>query len=322
MGTTNNNRAHNLDTSADNPSAAEDYGRERISAKTLVSLKRRSDAKGLMQLAGHLLWLAMTGSVVWSLRDSTLLWPAMFIHGIGVVYLFAALHESIHRTPFSSRWLNDVVARSAGFVVCLGAEAFRSFHFAHHRYTQLQDQDPELDVKDVHTLGGYLFYMSGVSYWLRAGQGLLYAAFGRVEAPYISIGVKPQVVNEARVMLCLYALVALTISLGYSAPLFLWILPMVLAQPVWRGWLLTEHTGCSNDNNIYANTRTTRSNALVRFLLWQMPNHTAHHAYPGIPFHALNRTTELLDDAVVVRENSYLGFHAKWLRRTIAGRSL
>lgn len=319
MNTDNIDRTHHLDIRADNPSEQEDYGRARLSPQALTALKRRSNAKGLAQLAGHSAWLALTGSVVWSVRDSALIWAAMFVHGIGVVFLFAALHESVHRTPFASRWLNDAVAAVSGFVVGLGAEAFRSFHFAHHRYTQLPGQDPELEVKNTNTLRGYLYYMSGVSYWLRAAQGLVKAAMGRVEAPYISERVAPMVIREARLMLCAYALVLLAIILGYTAPLVLWIVPMILAQPMWRGWLLAEHSGCTNDGDIYSNTRTTRSNALVRFLLWQMPNHTAHHAYPGIPFHALDRATALLGDAITVRERSYLAFHAKWMRRALLG---
>ena len=28
-------------------------------------------------------------------------------------------------------------------------------------------------------------------------------------------------------------------------------------------------------------------NAIVRFLAWNMPYHTEHHAFPSVPFHAL-----------------------------------
>ena len=37
------------------------------------------------------------------------------------------------------------------------------------------------------------------------------------------------------------------------------------------------------------NSRTTYTNALVRFLAWNMPFHAEHHAWPSIPFHALPR---------------------------------
>jgi fatty acid desaturase len=307
-----------IDVKADNPSEREDYGRERIDKETLASLKSRSDALGLLQFFSHLGWIAVTGTVVWMVRDTLALWPAMLLHGIGIVFLFAGLHETVHRTPFASRWLNDVVARFCGTTVGLGAEFFRSFHFAHHRYTQLPGQDPEIDVKNTNTLGGYLYYMSGISYWIRAGAGLMNTALGKVDAPFIAPRMRPAVIREARWMVAFYALVAGVIVAGYTAPLLLWIIPMVLAQPMWRGWLMTEHTGCTNNTDIYANTRTTDTNPIMQFLLWQMPNHTAHHAYPGIPFHALGQTTRLLGDAVVVRERSYLAFHARWLKQILS----
>ena len=36
-----------------------------------------------------------------------------------------------------------------------------------------------------------------------------------------------------------------------------------------------------------ANSRTTSSNAVVRFFAWNMPYHAEHHAFPSVPFHAL-----------------------------------
>ena len=35
------------------------------------------------------------------------------------------------------------------------------------------------------------------------------------------------------------------------------------------------------------NTRSTRTNALMRWMCWNMQYHTAHHAFPGVPCYAL-----------------------------------
>ena len=48
-----------------------------------------------------------------------------------------------------------------------------------------------------------------------------------------------------------------------------------------------EHTGMPHEDDILINTRTVRTNALMRWLLWNMPYHTAHHSYPIVPFHHL-----------------------------------
>src|SRR5262245_17521894 len=102
----------------------------------LVRLAARSDAKGLVQLACHLAALVATGTLVWSMRGTLWLFPAMVGHGILLVSLFAPLHESIHWTAFRRRRLNDVVAWTCGAPLILPPEFFRAFHFAHHRHTQ------------------------------------------------------------------------------------------------------------------------------------------------------------------------------------------
>ena len=66
-----------------------------------------------------------------------------------------------------------------------------------------------------------------------------------------------------------------------------WALPLAVGQPFLRAFTLAEHTGCSNDGDRYANTRTTLTNPLIRFLMWEMPFHAEHHRHPAVPFHAL-----------------------------------
>ena len=128
-------------------------------------LMQRSNAKGLLQLAGHSAVLATTALMVSATRDTCWLVPALLLHGVALVFLFAALHESIHRTAFASRRLNNVVAWVCGALLVLPPRYFRAYHMAHHRFTQQPDRDPELAVPKPATLGAYLWYVSGLPYW-------------------------------------------------------------------------------------------------------------------------------------------------------------
>ena len=58
-------------------------------------------------------------------------------------------------------------------------------------------------------------------------------------------------------------------------------------MPFLRLYLLCEHTLCPNSDDGFANTRTTLSNPLVRFLMWNLPYHAEHHLFPNIAFHNL-----------------------------------
>ncbi|MCE3249470.1 MAG: rhizopine catabolism protein, partial [Geminicoccaceae bacterium] len=84
--------------------------------RALLGLAARSDRRGLAQLALHLVALLATGTALALARGSPWLAPALLLHGLVLVFLFAPLHETIHRTAFRSRRLNDAVARAAGAI--------------------------------------------------------------------------------------------------------------------------------------------------------------------------------------------------------------
>jgi fatty acid desaturase len=81
-----------------------------------------------------------------------------------------------------------------------------------------------------------------------------------------------------------------------------------------RPYLLAEHTGCARSPNMLDNTRTTYTNAFVRFFAWNMPYHVEHHAYPAVPFHALPRLNTLLRDHITHTGRGYRGSTAAVLR--------
>jgi fatty acid desaturase len=83
----------------------------------MTTIAARSDARGLRQLALHLCALAATGICLNLALGSLWSAPALVLHGVVLVFLFAAEHESIHRTAFRSRWLNDVVASLCGLAI-------------------------------------------------------------------------------------------------------------------------------------------------------------------------------------------------------------
>ncbi|MEO1613431.1 MAG: fatty acid desaturase, partial [Pseudomonadota bacterium] len=57
--------------------------------------------------------------------------------------------------------------------------------------------------------------------------------------------------------------------------------------PALRFYLLAEHGRCPMAADMFANTRTTLTNVVVRTLAWNMPYHTEHHVFPAVPFHKL-----------------------------------
>ena len=269
-----------------------------IGKEELKELSRRGDAPGMLQLAAHLSILAATAAAIATGAGTVLIWPAMLAHGIVLVFLFAPLHETIHRTAFRSRWINDTVAFVVGVVLVLPREYFRAFHFAHHRFTQDPASDPELASPKPANVGQLLRHVSGLPYWIAGLRGLVARARGQLPEPfYATERIRRAVILESRAVLAIYLAAALlSVAAGSTLLLWYWIIPVLLGQPFLRLYLLAEHSGCPRSADMLENSRTTYTNELIRFLAWNMPFHAEHHAWPSIPFHALPQANALIRD--------------------------
>lgn len=277
-----------------------------LSPSELARLTRRSDAKGLARLAAHLAVLALTGTLVTLTQGSAWMAGALWLHGVVLVFLFAPLHETIHYTAFASRWINRRVADVVGLLLLLPSRYFRAFHLTHHQFTQDPERDPELSSPKPRTPGELLLAVSGLPLWRERIATLLRHSRGRVDEPYIQPAQRRRITWEARVHLVLYlGAAAASLALASDVLLWYWIVPALIAQPMLRMFLLAEHTGCPLVPDMLRNSRTTHTNALVRFLAWNMPYHSEHHAYAAVPFHALPALHERLKDRIAVQSPGY-----------------
>lgn len=293
------------------------YAHRGVDRARLADLNQRVDARGLRHLAGHAAMLLATGTFLHLAIGSWWIAPATVLHGVVLVAVFAPLHETIHRTAFKSRWLNDAVGWLCGLLLVLPPEYFRFFHFAHHRHTQDPLNDPELASGKPGTFAQWLIHVSGWNYWRAQVAGLFTHAFGRTPEPFLMASrAAARVVAEARIVLIVYALIAAAaMATGSWAPLTFWVLPALAGQPFLRFYLLAEHTLCPLVPDMLANSRTTRTNAIVRFLAWNMPYHTEHHAFPSVPFHALPSLHGDLRSDLKVVAAGYIAVNREVFRR-------
>lgn len=279
--------------------------RAKIDPAELKALQQRSDAKGLIQLAGHLAVILGSGiafGFAWHAGNWWLALPLLLLYGFALVTMFAGMHESVHRTAYKSSWLNDGVGWVAGLLSFYNSTFYRFYHGWHHRFTQIPGKDPELADNKPHSFLGYLVELSAVGWWW--GKLATYAriAFGRIgDYPYIPEKSHSEVIRSVRLQIAVYAaVIAVSIIAGQPWFLLFWLLPVAVGQPFLRAIVLSEHTGCSEDSNPLTNTRTTYTFPFVRFLMWQMPYHAEHHHYPALPFHALERMHAMLKPQLAV----------------------
>ena len=282
-----------------------------------AALTGRSDARGLWHLATHLGAIVLCGTLIGV--GVPFWWALLPVQGVLIVFLFTLEHEATHKTPFASRWLNEAAGHGAGFLLLLPFTWFRYFHLAHHRWTNIEGQDPELEGGQPETLRAWVVHVSGLPFWRSEVQLLWRLAVGRECPAFLPEGARPRACAEARVMLLGYA--GVVASLFWSPVLFwVWLLPVVLGQPFLRLYLLAEHGDCPRVADMFLNTRTTFTTALVRWLAWNMPYHTEHHVAPMVPFHRLPALHRDMRAHLGVTAQGYGRFTQAYLARR-AGRA-
>ena len=258
--------------------------RNLVTPAELRALSERSDLRGALQMGSHLGAIAVVAVLHGQAMGTGWVWLTGFALGVLINFLYAAQHELSHATVFKTRAVNEWFGRAIGFVEIFPRDYDQIMHFAHHQYTQNWERDGEL-LREPYTLTSYLLWLSGITYWRNRVFGVVRRARGIIVEPYIRHEEEARVIRESRWHLAGYAAIAV-LSLVFQswAALTFWLIPMVLTKPVHQLQNTIEHLGLSHEDDILENTRSTRANAVIRWLCWQMPYHTAHHVFPAVPF--------------------------------------
>ena len=297
--------------------------RDVIDAARLRSLCAASNGKGAIQAVSHLGAIGVSGTLLWFTRGSWWAVPIFAVHGVLLNFLYAGQHELSHWTVFRSGWPNEWLGRLFGFVLFYPRTFDQVQHMAHHRFTQDWARDGEL-ARDRYTLGSYLLWMSGVTYWYTRWRRILRFAFGIVSEPYLPAKRHAELIREARLHLAGYAMiVGVSLMAPSGAAVILWLAPMLAMKWVHQLQNTMEHLGLPHEDNVLVNTRSTRTNAVMRWLGWKMQYHTAHHAFPGVPFHRLRELNAAIftERGAQPPSRTYFGFQIAVLRAFARGRT-
>ncbi len=297
--------------------------RDVIETATLRRLCVPSDAEGIAQTVSHLGAIMCTGTLLWFALGTWWIVPIFMVHGVLINFLYAGQHELSHWTVFRTRGLNEWLGRAFGFILFYPRTFDQIQHMAHHRFTQDWAQDGEL-ARGRYTLRSYLLWMSGLSYWYTRWRRIARFSVGRVTEPYLPATRHAELIREARFHVAGYALICAGAAFAHSAAaVILWFAPMLTMKFVHQLQNTIEHLGLPHEANVLHNTRSTRTNGLMRWLAWQMQYHTAHHAFPGVPFHRLQELHEIIFTArgASAPSMTYLGFQAAALRAFAGGKT-
>jgi fatty acid desaturase len=297
--------------------------RDVIDAAKLRSLCVASNGAGAIQTLSHVGAIAVTGTLLWLWRGTWWVLPIFAVHGVLLNFLYAGQHELSHWTVFRTGWLNEWVGRVFGFVLFYPRTFDQLQHMAHHRFTQDWARDGEL-ARERYTMTSYLLWMSGVTYWYTRWRRILRFSCGVVAEPYLPVKRHAELIRESRVHLAGYVSIAGIFVAAHSwAAVILWLAPMLAMKGVHQLQNTIEHLGLPHEDNVLINTRSTRTNAVLRWVGWRMQYHTAHHAFPGVPFHRLRELHEAIftSRGAAPPSMTYVGFQIAVLRAFARGKT-
>ncbi len=294
-----------------------------VDPQRLRGLMQRSDWRGALQAGSHFGAIAVTGTLLWLTWGSLWAVPLFVVHGALINFLYAGQHELSHGTPFKTKKLNEWIGRLIGFLMLYPRDFDLIQHTAHHKWTQDWERDGEL-VREPYTLTSYLLWFFGPTYWYSRVARLARYCRAIVVEPYIRPDQERIVIREARIHVALYALIAVASVAAQSwAVVILWLAPMVTTKFLHQLQNTIEHLGLSHADNILENTRSTRTNALMRWVCWNMQYHTAHHAFPSVPFHQLRVLNREMTEGAGTPPHSmgYLEFQIALIGKLAGGKS-
>ena len=290
--------------------------RDLIEPSELRRLNEKSNFMGFFQLFSHLIAILLISVLHYKLIYSWWSLASGFALGVLINFLYAGQHELSHGTVFKTFKLNEFFGRIIGFFMLFPRDFDQIMHFAHHKWTQDWEKDGEL-VREPFTIKTYLLWFVGVTYWRNRIVGILRRARGVVIEPYINPTEYKKVILESRLHVFGY-LIIFILSLYFNswAALTFWILPMLITKPIHQMQNTIEHLGLTHKKDILQNTRSTRTNFLMKWLCWQMPYHTAHHTFPSVPFWKLKELNSKIEKkSGNVYSMGYLEFQIEVIKR-------
>jgi fatty acid desaturase len=261
-----------------------------VAPERLKQLSVRSDARGLIHLFSQVAALVVISTLIAVSSGTWWVILPFMAQGIVLNCLYAGQHETSHRTAFKSRVLNLWVGEIIGFLMILPAQWDRKFHFAHHRNTQNPAKDPEILAFGINNMKDWRISLSGLPYGVGQAQAMAAAARGIFPGYvwWLSDEEKKEMVREARLHLAGYALI-LVLSVVFQSWVALeyWLGPLLVMKVFYQFQNMGEHTGLGYNPDTLKCTRTLKGPFWMRWLVWNMSYHAAHHTYPSVPFFRL-----------------------------------
>lgn len=218
----------------------------------------------------------------------------MLIIGLTIAHGVFLQHQAMHNTGFRSRRANEFWGVVLGIPALVSFYEYRVSHFFHHANHGTPAQNELYRFLDWETDKPRRAQTLLVKYHVRWFLSNLWLVLrGRPLEHHVFRYTRVQQRQFRRFYIIASGFIFLLAVLSWTfktwLPLAAWLGALVLvAMPVHGLFEFPEHIGCDLDTtDVFRNTRSTRSNSLVQWLVHYDNLHAEHHLEPKTAFYLL-----------------------------------
>lgn len=280
------------------------FYRTPVDKELFKKLRERSNFHGLVQSLGILIFYTLT-TMVSLFFFSKQMWIAMvfavYFHSIFSNFLGmeSSVHELSHKTPFKTKWLNEIFYYLFCFLTWNNPIHFRESHRRHHQFTLFQGKDKEVIIKPApfSTLDYISWFLFDWKKFKMIMFGNLALILGK-DSPDIFFWDplfekhdprRAKMIRFARLQLSGHILlIALFVYFQLWVLIYIVSLSYFFVTFLSRSCEIVQHVGLqSNIPDYRISCHTMKFNRIMSFFYWNMNYHIEHHMFAAVPFHNL-----------------------------------
>ena len=296
----------------------------KIDRKRLKELSKRSDLPGLIHFVIYFASLIFFGYLSYVFWGTWFFLLFFFLYSTIYTFAVANGHETVHRTAFKTRWINEVFCYISFFQLHSEPLGFRWSHTFHHSNT-LQTEgeyDHEIEVSRPTDLLKFflkfipltdLFYIHQSSFvnTTKLALGIMNPG-SKITAPKDQ---QKKIIKNARIILFIWFLIII-VSFYFNTwwPIIFYFLPTFVGRPLHFAVNVTQHLAAKVDIKDHRlSSYTIILNSILSFYYWHMEYHIEHHLFPMVPSYNLKKLRKEIENELPKPFNGLFDFYKKVL---------
>ena len=276
-----------------------------IDKKELKELSKRKNLPALFHFFIYFSALFISGYLAYITWGTWLSIVFFFIYGTIYTFSVSNWHETVHRTAFKTRWLNEIFYHVASFMADFEGFRWRWSHTFHHSNTLHTEDKYDHEIQISRPTDLLAFFLNFIPFTdlffphrlikyevLKHSLGFF--------SPVIDVSAPPKekkkILWNSRLYIVIWiSIIIFSIYFQTILPILYFILPNYYGKPIWFMVNVTQHLGAALDKKDHReSTYSLKINPIFSFLYWHMEYHLEHHMFPMVPSYNLKKLHHII----------------------------